>query len=119
MTDHPRILLVEDDVLTGMMMTDLLEGASFAVDGPYRTLSDAMAALAAGFPDFALLDITLGADDSRLVAEDLERYGIDYAFCSGRPPDGNLFSQLDHPQFLHKPIDPAALIRTVRAATHH
>lgn len=115
----PRVLLVEDDITIGIALADMLEAADFAVDGPHRTVADAMAALAEKFPDFALLDLRLGRQDSLLVAEDLERYGIDFAFYSGAEPEGIVPRQFDHSLFFRKPLDPAGVIEAVRSATRH
>ncbi len=115
----PRVLLVEDDVMTGLALADMLEAADFAVDGPHRTVADAMAALAQEFPDYALLDLRLGRQDSLLVAEDLERYGIGFAFYSGADRQGAVPRHFDHSLFFRKPLDPAGVIEAVRSATRH
>ena len=50
MAETRRILLVEDDPRVAAMIADMLEEADYAVDGPYGTLADVMASLAAHFP---------------------------------------------------------------------
>lgn len=116
--DHPRVLLVEDDLRLGYALSDALEAAGAQVDGPYTTLSDAMSALAQDFPDFALLDLNLGGQDSLLVAQDLKRYGIAFAFYSGAT-DAGTQQKVDGAPFFHKPLDPAALLIAIHDATHH
>lgn len=119
MKDIPRILLVEDDALTGLLLADLLEAADFLVDGPHRTVADAMAALAHAFPDFALLDIHLEGQDSMLVADDLTQYGIDFAFFSGTCPDSAIQRRFGDALFLAKPLNPAEVIAAGRSRTVH
>nr|WP_093087280.1 response regulator [Sphingobium sp. AP50] len=77
------ILLVEDDPVVASIMTDILERADYAVDGPHATLSDGIEALAERMPAGAILDIRLRGGDVGLLADDLELYGIPYLFCSG------------------------------------
>lgn len=79
----PTILLVEDDPRIAAMISDILEQADFAVDGPHKTVSEGAAALAGRVPAGAILDIRLGRQDAGLIADDLEAYGVPYLFCSG------------------------------------
>ncbi|KKW91473.1 response regulator transcription factor [Sphingobium chungbukense] len=83
MPGQPTILLVEDDAALGALITDMLEDAHYAVDGPYSSLSDAVAAVAMHFPWAAILDIHLHDGDVALLADDLEQYDIPFLFCSG------------------------------------
>lgn len=83
MADLPCILLVEDDNCVAALIADMLEQADYAVDGPYATLADGMAALATRFPAGAVLDLSLRGSDAGLLADDLDAYGIPYVFCSG------------------------------------
>lgn len=78
-----RILLVEDDPAIAAIITDILEDADYAVDGPYRTLADGIAAVADDMPCAAILDIRLEDGDVGLLADDLDLYDIPYVFCSG------------------------------------
>ncbi|WP_375197176.1 hypothetical protein [Sphingobium sp.] len=76
------ILLVEDDPALAVMIAGILEGADYAVDGPYATLSDGIAAVAACMPAGAILDLGQGGDDVGMLADDLDLYDIPYIFCS-------------------------------------
>lgn len=77
------ILLVEDDPDVAALISDMLEGADYVVDGPYANLSDGMEALAKSMPAAAVLDVRLGHGDIDLLADDLDLYDIPYLFCSG------------------------------------
>jgi len=78
-----RILLVEDDPAIASVIADLLEKGEYEVDGPYASLSDSAAAVAARLPEGAILDIRLKDGDIGLLADDLDRYDIPYLFCTG------------------------------------
>jgi two-component system, response regulator PdtaR len=54
-----RILIVEDEALIAMMLTDSLEGGGHEVMGPAGTAAEALALCEAALPDLALLDVDL------------------------------------------------------------
>jgi len=83
MAANPKILLVEDDPAMAGVMSDLLKDADYEVDGPYASLADGVAAVAADFPAGAVLDVRIGDGNVGLLADDLEQYDIPYLFCTG------------------------------------
>lgn len=117
-TDRKRVLLVEDDSLIAAMLADMLIDANYEVDGPYATLSDGVAALARHLPDCALIDICLRDRDALLIAEDLDLYGIPFAFCSGGYPHGRMAERFGDIAVLAKPVSSAALVRAMDRLTH-
>ena len=117
MDAHPRILLVEDDPRVGAILAEELEAAEFVVDGPYRTLSDGMAALAEHFPDAAVLDIRLDDHDIFMLADDLEQYAIPFVLCSGLPPQGRVGLRFGHHPFVRKDAV-AGLVPALDALLH-
>ncbi len=106
--------------MMGRIIRDALEEACFEVDGPYERLADGMAAVAAHFPDFALVDVRLGRQDVAMLADDLQRYGIGFAFCSGAAIGDRLATRFPAARFMAKPFDSRALIRMVKdGSTRH
>lgn len=81
-----RILIVEDDPVAAAAIAMQLEAADFVVDGPYASVADGAAALAQDFPDAAIIDVRLRGQDSFLLADDLELYGIPFVLCSHSRP---------------------------------
>jgi len=69
MANNPRILLVEDDVLIGMMLADMFD--------------EALAFIATEPLAGALVDINLGDEKGWPVADALAERGIPFAFTSG------------------------------------
>lgn len=83
MTDDRRILLVEDDVLVGMMLVDMLDALDYAEPVMAATVGEALTAITRGGIAAALLDINLGEEKGWLVADALADAGIPFAFSSG------------------------------------
>src|SRR5262249_39070058 len=81
----PRILLVEDEPLVGMLLDEDLGELGFAVVGP---VADVVSAVdVAGSADFeaAIIDLRLGQANAYPVAETLAARGIPFALTSGLP----------------------------------
>jgi DNA-binding response OmpR family regulator len=78
-----RILLVEDDVLIGMMLADMFDALGYPEPAQAASVEDALAAIAAGPVDGALIDINLGDAKGWPVADALAERDIPFAFTSG------------------------------------
>ncbi|MDO9368382.1 MAG: response regulator [Sphingopyxis sp.] len=83
MSDDRRILIVEDDVLIGMMLVDMFDALDFAEPAQATTNEEALAILAAEPIAAALVDINLGDEKSWPVADALAAKNIPFAFTSG------------------------------------
>lgn len=94
MAGDRTILLIEDDAATASAIARLLRRASYRVDGPYDSLSDGMAAMAARFPDGAIIDADFDSESIDLLAADLDLYDIPYIVCAD---DGDRDDMNDHP----------------------
>jgi two-component sensor histidine kinase/CheY-like chemotaxis protein len=81
--DQPRVLLAEDETLVAMMMQDLLHRLGFEVDGPFRTVSEAVEAARTRRVTAAILDISLGNERIYPVADVLASRGVPFAFVTG------------------------------------
>jgi DNA-binding response OmpR family regulator len=81
--DNRRILIVEDDVLIGMMLVDMFDALDFAEPAQATTNEEALAILAAEPIAGALVDINLGDEKGWPVADALADRGIPFAFTSG------------------------------------
>ena len=83
MADSPRILLVEDDVLIGMMLADMFDALGLPEPAQATSNDEALAIIAAESLAGALVDINLGDEKSWPVADALAERGISFAFTSG------------------------------------
>ena len=83
MAGDRRILLVEDDVLIGMMLVEMFDALGYPEPAQAASVEDALAAIAAGPVDAALIDNNLGETKGWPVADALAARNIPFAFTSG------------------------------------
>ena len=83
MADAPRILLVEDDVLIGMMLVDMFDALGLPEPAQATTNGEALALIASESLLGALVDINLGDEKGWPIADALAERGIPFAFTSG------------------------------------
>ena len=83
MASSPRILLVEDDVLIGMMLVDMFDALDLPEPAQATSNEEALALIAAEPFAGALVDINLGDEKGWPVADALAERGIPFAFTSG------------------------------------
>lgn len=114
----PTVLIVDDEVLVAMFMSDLVEDAGLAVAGVARDAATALEQAAATAPAVALVDLNLrGADSGVALARRLtEAHGTAVILVSGEHglaerPD---ILALAPAGIVEKPFDPDAMIRTLQ-----
>ncbi len=83
MASDRRILLVEDDVLIGMMLADMFDALDLPEPAQATSNEEALALIAAESLAGALVDINLGDEKGWPVADALAERGIPFAFTSG------------------------------------
>jgi PAS domain S-box-containing protein len=107
-----NILLVEDEILVGILMQEMLQEMGYSVSEPCRTLKDSLSAAASGQFDGAVLDMNLGGEAVYPVAELLTARNIPFAFVTGYAADtvDKRFSQV--PVF-QKPVTADALAKVI------
>ena len=76
-------LIVEDNVIIAMEAEDLLRGAGFTDCRVAGSVSAAFDVLETGKVSFAMLDVNLGKETSKPVAEKLRKAGVPFIFASG------------------------------------
>lgn len=83
MSDQGRILLVEDDVLIGMMLVDMFEALGLSEPAQATTNEEALALIASEPLAGALVDINLGDEKGWPIADALAAHNIPFAFTTG------------------------------------
>ncbi|MEG3175037.1 response regulator [Sphingomonas sp. RB3P16] len=82
------ILVVEDEPLIAMMIEDFLEILGKALAGTADTVEAALAIIARGGVDAAILDVNLrGGEKSFAIADALAAAGIPFVFATGGSQD--------------------------------
>jgi CheY-like chemotaxis protein len=107
-SDHRgKALLVEDELLVFLHVSDALEDLGFDVIGSATRLADALR-LVQSEPhlDVAVLDVNLAGEKSWPVARALKQRGIPFVFVSGYlEAQANCPCDLEGALFLSKPVD--------------
>ncbi len=111
-----RVLLVEDEALTALMMEDGLLDAGAEVVGPVGSVDEALGLIEGTAADdglsAAVVDIKLGGEAAAPVADRLAALGVPFVFATGygehRDPGGHPTAPV-----LAKPFDPDALVAAV------
>jgi two-component sensor histidine kinase/ActR/RegA family two-component response regulator len=102
--DKPRVLVVEDEALVGIMIQECMTELGFQIVGPVCTASDALEAAKAGDFDAAILDINLGDGMVYQVAEILARRHVPFVFVTGYDAD-SVDSRFRGIPVLQKPVE--------------
>jgi CheY-like chemotaxis protein len=86
----PRVLIVEDEVLIGLVLEDILDMLDCSVAGNCASLDEAVTLLdqigGDGF-DCAILDVNLGGETVFSLADRIVALGVPIIFATGSHPD--------------------------------
>jgi two-component sensor histidine kinase/CheY-like chemotaxis protein len=109
----PRLLLVEDEVLVGLFMGEMLEDMDFSVTEPCRTLADGLAAAKAEKFDGAVLDMNLNGESVYPLADLLTSLDVPFIFVTGYSADvvAERFAKIP---IIQKPVAAEALAKILR-----
>jgi PAS domain S-box-containing protein len=105
-----RLLLVEDEALTGMMMSDMLTELGFHVVGPFGRVADAIAAVGNEDIHGAVLDVNLDGEMVYPVADAVAARGVPFVFVTGYGAEG-IDARFARIPVLQKPIERQMLQR--------
>jgi CheY-like chemotaxis protein len=83
----PRVLVVDDEPLIAMMVEDWLLELACEPVGPAGSAEDALALIAGGPLDAAILDVSLRGHDSFAVAAALRERAVPFVFATGHGRD--------------------------------
>jgi CheY-like chemotaxis protein len=78
-----RVLVVEDEVLVGMLIEEMLRELGYEIAGLSTHLDQAVALARAASFDIALLDINLNGQQSFPVADAVRARGLPFLFATG------------------------------------
>lgn len=112
---QPRILIVEDEPLIALMLTDMLAELGFKVVANIGQVAAALAFLANDPVDIALLDVNIGAQKIDPVADVLAARGTPFIFTTGYGSAGVPANHADR-AILQKPFHVDDLADALRSA---
>jgi CheY-like chemotaxis protein len=78
-----RVLVVEDEVIVGMLVEDMLQELGYEVVALSTHLDQAVELASSSDIDFAMLDLNLNGQLSYAVADVLRRRGLPFIFATG------------------------------------
>lgn len=81
------VLIVEDEILIAMDLSDLLENGGYEVLGPVATVTAALDFLMARLPHACVLDVNLRGEHSAPVAARLKECGVPFLLSSAYGSD--------------------------------
>jgi two-component system, response regulator PdtaR len=108
-----RILVAEDEFITGFDLCDTFEEAGYEVEGPHAGISSAMLACQKEKPDLAILDIELTDGLSYELAQKLLDDNVPVILHSERHSATEVAARFPGVTTLAKPCPPAMLLDTV------
>ncbi|MFE1597330.1 histidine kinase [Methylobacterium sp. ID0610] len=108
------VLLIEDDVLVGMDLSEALEEAGYRVIGPLTRISDVRSALEEARPAAAVVDVRLKDGSCAVLASELRERRIPYLVHTGCQRGDPLAAAFLDVPWLAKP----AAVRDVLAVLH-
>jgi DNA-binding response OmpR family regulator len=80
-----RVLVIEDEILIGLLLEDMITELGGEFIGPFVSLATALEAVRQDNFDVALVDINLGSERADDVAAVLAGRGVPFALASGGP----------------------------------
>ena len=113
-----RVLVIEDEVLIGMLLEDMLTDLGYEIAGTASRLDEATGLARTAQCDLAILDVNLNGHESYPVAQILIERGIPFMFATGYGERGMPAAFQNRPT-LQKPFQLDALqlqLRNLEAA---
>ncbi|MDB5412655.1 MAG: putative sensor protein [Rubritepida sp.] len=104
-------LVVEDNVIIALDTQAMLEKLGITNVDIASSVADALRRIAADPPEFVLLDLNLGRENSFPVAEELDRRGIPFVFATGYGEDDAVLGAFAGRPVVHKPYTRETLAR--------
>jgi len=109
-----RLLLVEDEVIVGILMREMLEDMGFSVGEPCRTLGDALAAARDEVFDGAILDMNLNGVAVYPLADLLTAQNVPFVFVTGYSADA-VDGRFAKVPVVQKPVTSEALAEVIHS----
>lgn len=114
MTDTPKVLILDDDLIIAFELAKLLKENNFEVVGPFGNTQDAIDSIEKAEHDAAFLDINMGdGTDSLELADMLMKKELPFAFFTAYGSADILPPRFDSITTLSKPARPADIMAEI------
>ncbi|TMJ54620.1 MAG: response regulator [Alphaproteobacteria bacterium] len=108
------IVIVEDEILLGLLLADALTDVGHRVLGPASCRAEALGLVSDRTPHLALVDIELRDGESGIeLAAELRRHGVACVFTTGQPVGARAHRELAL-GLVEKPYNPTTILEVVR-----
>lgn len=114
--ERPRVLVVEDEFIIALDLSETVKDLGYELDGPYADRTNALEALEDDFPDCAILDVFTADGEVYPLADRLSEAGVPIIFHSGHVPPEELRGRYPEAQACAKPCPPDRLIDALQEA---
>jgi len=111
-----QVLLVEDEILVGMAMRDLLTDLGYSVLGPYGDVDEAIAAASNNRITAAVLDVNLAGTPVYPLADELRSRKVPFVFVTGYGVE-SIDRNFANVPVIKKPIEGQALRQALSVTT--
>ena len=111
-----RILVVEDEILAAMELTDILESRDCTIVGPVSSLKDALPLAENSDYDAAVLDITLRDGEVFPLAHWLQEHQVPFIFATAYGSSAGLTEEFSSYTLVPKPYPEQRLVRALDQA---
>ena len=117
---QPKVLIVEDQTLVALCLTEVLNETGHEVVGVAPTVHDALNLAANTNPDVAVVDVRLRGEADGLEGAQLlrQQFGLSIIFLTAQADleTKERAAAVDPVGFLHKPVHPSKLVQAISAA---
>ena len=119
MSDHKKVLIVEDDPFIAMDLEDAFRDAGYEVCGMAGTVAEGLRRIEDDPPGVATLDYHLGRETSEPIADALDERRIPYCFVSGNADKLKDTMGDTGAPVISKPVAPGTVLRTLERLIAH
>ncbi len=113
---QPTVLVVEDEFIIALDLSETVRDMGFRVDGPYADKDHAFIAIDQHMPEFAILDVMTASGEVYPLADALTQAGVPIIFHSGHVRADDIAERYPTAQAVSKPCPPGKLMEMIKAA---
>lgn len=115
-SDRPTVLVVEDEFIIALDLSETVRDLGFKVEGPYADKENAFIAIDRHMPDCAILDVKTADGEVFPLADALADAGVPIIFHSGHIAPTDIAERYPQAQACAKPCPPDRLITMISGA---